>query len=265
MLPHNLGARVTHALTRRAAPPRPSSASSATVRAQFVAYGYGSCSAWATFLTYVMRAVGLPARSAGTPCWNSVYSGVDFRGLAITNPNVSLCWHGGSAARGHGGGWLNNHNWVEVFVPASPPSTAARWAHVNVPPGTKTPDDGLCGAFDAAEGCGFDHGRPAGHECDGVGGGPGAAMRDHEIFAVTWSLPGEAAGSLDEGGDILDVATLTLSSGEPVSPLVWSPRLTSPLGEALAAVGLRVVNRTEHYRCKPSHGGRPASALAHSD
>ena len=76
----------------------------------FLAYGYGSCSAWATLVTYVGRAVGLPARQAGTPCWNSIYEGVDFRGRASTNPNVSLCWQGGSSARGHGAGYLNNHN-----------------------------------------------------------------------------------------------------------------------------------------------------------
>lgn len=36
-------------------------------------------------------------------------------------------------------------------------------------------------------GCGYDASAPAGHECDGVHGGPGAAMRDHEIIAATWS------------------------------------------------------------------------------
>ena len=78
---------------------------------EFVAYGYGSCSAWATFITYVARSLGIPARQAGTPCWNSVFEGVDFRGLARRNPNVSDCWSGSSAALGHGGGYLNNHNW----------------------------------------------------------------------------------------------------------------------------------------------------------
>ena len=222
---------------------------------EFVAYGYGSCSAWATFLSYVLRAVGVPARQAGTPCWNSVYSGRDFRGLATSNPNVTLCWHGGSDELGHGGGFLNNHNWVEIWLPAEAQAAAkgaaARWAHVNVPPSSKTPDEGLCGAFEAAEGCGFDGSKPAGHECDGVNGGAGAAMRDHEIFSVTWSLAGDHDVDF-EGGDIVDVAKLQLSSGESVSPLPWSPLLASPLGEPLAAVGLRVVNRTEHYRCKPS-------------
>ena len=217
---------------------------------EFVSYGYGSCSAWATFVTYVMRAVGLPARQVGTPCWNSVYSGRDYRGLASANPNVSLCWHGGSTALGHGGGFLNNHNWAEVFLPSSAGSSA-RWAHVNVPPGTKTPDDGLCGEFRTSEGCGFNASQPAGHECDGVSGGPGAAMRDHEIFAVTWSMDGDHPPTF-EGGEVVDVAKLRLTNGESVSPLPWSPQLTSPLGEPLAAVGLRVVNRTEHYRCKPS-------------
>ena len=245
-----------------------------------IAYGYGSCSSWATFLTYVARSVGIPARQAGTPCWNSVYSGVDFRGLATANPNVSLCWQGGSTARGHGGGFLNNHNWVEVYLPASaapaqPPANASSgasrtarraggatsrgagsWDIVNVPPTTKTPNDGLCGTFKESEGCGFDAKRPAGHECDGVSGGPGAAMRDHEIFSVTWALPeedGQSERAQDiEGGTIIDVKDLRLSNGKPGSPLVWSPLLSSPLGRPMRNVGLRVVNRTAAYRCKPT-------------
>ena len=72
----------------------------------FVAYGYGSCSAWATFITYSLRAIGVPARQSGTPCWNSVYSGTDYRGLALDNANVSLCWHGGDGQT-TGGGFLN--------------------------------------------------------------------------------------------------------------------------------------------------------------
>ena len=35
-------------------------------------------------------------------------------------------------------------------------------------------------------------------------------MRDHPIFAPSWSLPGDIAGE-----EIVDVATLTLSSGTP--------------------------------------------------
>lgn len=231
---------------------------------EFVAYGYGSCSAWATFVTYVLRAVGLPARQAGTPCWNSVYGGVDFRGLSQANPNVSLCWHGGSAATGHGGGFLNNHNWVEVYVPgaAGAAAEATGWTFVNVPPGSKEPGTGLCGTFDAARGCGFDATAPKGRECDHVSGGPGAAMRDHEIMAITWSLPeadddaahGRRLSPIDEGGPVLSVAGKSLTDGHtPLTPLVWAPQLTSPLGDkAMRDVGLRVVNRTEYYRCKPS-------------
>lgn len=237
----------------------------------FVAYGYGSCTAWATLLAYAaqfcrnyraihrnaltpffrrlrytLRAVGVPARQAGTPCWNSEYSGVDYRGLASENENVRLCWHGGSAARGHGGGFLNNHNWVEYYDPAD-----SAWHFVNVPPGTKAPDAGLCGDdFSAARGCGFNASAPPGTECDGVSGGPGAAMRDHEIFAATWSAEGE--GDAIDGGPVVDGGALRLSSGEPASPLVWAPALRSPLGEPLKGVGLRFVNRTEHYRCKPT-------------
>ena len=82
----------------------------------FTAYGYASCSGWATFVTYVARSVGIPARQVGTPCWNAPLGGVDYRGLAKDNPNVSVCWHGGWVKK-----WwcwwqfLNNHNWVEYW------------------------------------------------------------------------------------------------------------------------------------------------------
>jgi len=144
---------------------------------------------------------------------------------------------------------------------------AGGWSIVNVPPSTKVPNDGLCGTFNESEGCGFDPQAPAGHECDSVNGGPGAAMRDHEIFAVTWADPsdepgqplGEASATVAlagapsrvEGGPVIDVKHLRLSNGQPGSPLVWSPSLSSPLGKPLRNVGLRLVNRTEAYRCKP--------------
>jgi len=158
---------------------------------------------------------------------------------------------------------LNNHNWVEFFIPAASPGAATdvaaqveatsdpgSWNIVNVPPTTKTPNDGLCGTFKESQGCGFNPEAAPGHECDGVTGGPGAAMRDHEIFTVTWAMPDDNRDI--EGGTIIDVKDLRLSNGEPGSPLVWSPLLTSPLGEPLRNVGLRVVNRTAAYRCKPT-------------
>jgi hypothetical protein len=109
----------------------------------FVAYGYASCSGWATLVScvravsfgggvfleeeneeqeecallddalaaltpllhlrarrallpplrrYIARAVGIPARQAGTPCWNSAYLGVDFRGLAAENCECSFMY-----------------------------------------------------------------------------------------------------------------------------------------------------------------------------
>ena len=93
--------------------------------------------------------------------------------------------------------------------------------------------------------------------------GPGAAMRDHEIMAITWSLPeaddddaahGRRLSPIDEGGPVLSVAGKSLTDGHtPLTPLVWAPQRTSPLGDkAMRDVGLRVVNRTEYYRCKPS-------------
>jgi hypothetical protein len=59
-------------------------------------------------------------------------------------------------------------------------------------------------------------------------GGPGAAMQDHEIYAMTWAFAADSEGH--DGGPILNVSDWTLSDGESVSPLVWSPKLSSPLG-----------------------------------
>ncbi|GAB5368300.1 hypothetical protein AAMO2058_001307500 [Amorphochlora amoebiformis] len=204
----------------------------------FVAYGYGSCTGWSTLLTFVARSVGIPARQVGTPCWNSG----DFEGLAVNNPNVSKCWHGGDIQHGTvGGGFLNNHNWVEFWD-----SELGEWEFINVPPGTKTPNGGLCGAsFDPQKGCGWT--KMTG--CNGVKGGPGAASRDHEIFAVTWSDETSFKPAID-GGDFVNVENMTLSNGDPVSHLVWSPNLRSPLGKLITRQDLRLINRTEFYRCK---------------
>ena len=185
------------------------------------------------------RSVGIPARQAGTPCWNSQFMGRDFRGLAINNKNVSLCWNAGinSKTGKVGGEFLNNHNWVEYWDDKS-----NEWVFQNVPPTTASPDTQLC-SYNKTTGC--DYNPSTG--CKAITGGPGAAARDHEIFAVTWSL---ATDMGTDGGEVIDVKDLKLSSGESVSPLVWSPKLTSPTGIALKNVGLRVVNRTDFYRCK---------------
>eukprot|EP00939_MAST-03C_sp_MAST-3C-sp1_P001401 g1401.t1 len=76
----------------------------------FAAYGYASCSGWATLLTYVARSMGIPARQVGSPCWNTIYEGVDYRGLAKDNSNVSICWNGGigSSSGEVGGSFLNS-------------------------------------------------------------------------------------------------------------------------------------------------------------
>ena len=123
----------------------------------------------------------------------------------------------------------------------------SKWVFQNVPPQRSKPDsDSLC-HYNESTGCNYD---PK-YGCSKVTGGPAAAMRDHEIFAITWSDPHDidTESSID-GGAVIDVKNLKLSSGESVSPLVWSPRLSSPLGVQLKNVGLRVVNRTEFYRCK---------------
>lgn len=212
----------------------------------FAAYGYASCSGWATFLSYMARAVGIPARQAGAPCWNSAFGDFNTRGLAKDNPNVTICWHGGLGSKSGsvGGNFLNNHNWVEYWD-----DVANKWVFENVPPGSSVPNAGLC---DYNEKTGCNYNETTG--CSAITGGPGAAMRDHEIFAVTWSDPHDGNSALDvDGGPVIDVKDLKLSSGESVSPLVWSPRLTSPLGKELKDIGLRVVNRTHFYRCrKPS-------------
>ncbi len=76
-------------------------------------------------------------------------------------------------------------------------------------------------------------------------------MQDHEIVAATWNLPGEAEPSAAaDGGPVVPGPAWVLSSGEPVTPMVWAPALASPLGEPLAPT-LRFVNRTLHYRCRP--------------
>ena len=198
----------------------------------FLAYGYGSCSGWATFIVYQARALGIAARQAGTPCWNSG----QFAGRARDNPNVTLCWHGGNGTN-VGSSFLNNHNWVEFW------DTESRtWEYINVPPGSKTPNAGLC-SFNASTGCDYD---PV-SGCSKITGGPGAAMEDHPIVSVTWNKANELPHEL-EGGSIIEVGSLTLTSGEPVSTLVWSPGLKSPAGDDLRS-SLRVVNRTDTYRC----------------
>jgi hypothetical protein len=102
-----------------------------------------------------------------------------------------------------------------------------------VPPTTKTPNDGLCGIFNESQGCGYNPAAAPGQECTSVSGGPGAAMKDHEIFSVTWSMAediaaqplaakgpsqstSQSASQGFEGGAVIDVKDLTLSNGEPV-------------------------------------------------
>lgn len=200
----------------------------------FAAYGYGSCTAWATLLTYSARSVGIPARQVGTPCWNTG----EFAGSARDNPNVTTCWHGGPDNK-PGGIFLNNHNWVEYWS-----SEEQKWVFINDPPQNTNPDEGLCGTFSEEHGC--DYSSLTG--CTKATSGPSLAREDHPIFAISWTNQG--AGIPEDGGEVIDVKNLRLTNGQEVSPLVWSPFLSSPLGEPLREVGLRVVNRTDFYRCK---------------
>ena len=105
-------------------------------------------------VTYLARSVGIPARQTGTPCWNSVFGGIDYRGLARDNPNVSTCWSGGlHGGRGKvGGGMLNNHNWVEWWD-----SDRGDWVFQNVPPTSAEPNSPtLCPHYADGHGCGWD-------------------------------------------------------------------------------------------------------------
>lgn len=191
----------------------------------FVAYGYASCTGWAKFLASALKAVGVPAREVGSPCWNTA----EFSGSATSNPNVSMCWKGGLPNK-PGGRNLNDHTWVEYWD-----NEASDWHFVDVSTSSVSENTWFCGTF--TDGC----------ECSS---NAGKASQDHEVLAPTWSPRGDDPGQ--NGGPVLDVALdLALSSGEAVSPLVWSPRLRSPLGQPLKDVGLRVVNRTAFYACKP--------------
>ena len=116
------------------------------------------------------------------------------------------------------------------------------WVFMN-DPDTPPPDQGLC-SFNKTHGCNWD---PV-TKCAKATSGPAAASKDHEILSITWTLPEEATPGID-GGAVVDVKDLTLTNGEAVSPLVWSPYLSSPVGEPLKDVGLRVVNRSDFYRC----------------
>ena len=188
---------------------------------------------------YVLRSVGVPARQVGTPCWNSALGGVNFTGSALDNPNVSKCWHGGAKHNGSmvfGNDYLNNHNWVELWD-----DQQEQWVHINDPGGGRTINGGLCG-WNVSTGCGFNTKDPK-NGC-AKPGKLGTAMRDHPIISPSWSLPGDIVGE-----EIIDGKTLTLSTGEPVSPLVWAPQFENVLGEPLAHDGLRFLNLTAQYRC----------------
>ena len=204
----------------------------------FVAYGYSSCTGWATMLTYVARSVGIPARQSGTPCWNSIFEGIDYRGRAKDNSNITLCWHAGlnsntNVNKGGINSYLNNHNWAEIW------QNDGSWAWHNDPPTSKSPNSPSLCNYVKGHGCGW----TSKDGCSKVVGGPGAAMQDHEIFSVTWSEIG--ADPVVEGGTIVDAATF------PWSPLVWAPGHVAPNGDVMfKSGGLRLVNRTEHYRCK---------------
>ena len=81
------------------------------------------------------------------------------------------------------------------------------------------------------------------------------------MFAVTWARA--EGGAEEEGGPIIDVSGRTLTDGAtPLTPLVWASQLASPAGVPLP--GLRVVNRTDHYRCKSTGIAWQAAVARHA-
>jgi hypothetical protein len=175
-----------------------------------------------------------------------------------------------------GGDWLYNHNWVEFFDDID-----QTWVFVNVPPETATPNTGLpgCSDFSETHGCGYVNSSSSSSSSPSPNSGcesawnasstAGGAMQDHEILAATWALPQDDGLNDDvnddstsdsssmmmkksiHGGPVINAGHMALSDGTMVSPLVWSPNLRSPLGLPLKDFGLRFVNRTDFYRCKP--------------
>ena len=81
-----------------------------------------------------------------------------------------------------------------------------------------------------------------------MNGGPGAASQDHEILSISWRLAEDPVEF--EGGPSFDARDYELTDGSRVGPLVWSPRFSSPSGKLLARSGMRLINRTDYYRCK---------------
>ena len=81
-----------------------------------IAYGHSSCTGLAILLVAALRAVGIPARMAGTPAW-------------------------------HGNDDEGNHSWVEVYVPSSSSSSSdggddggGEWIFLEPSPGIKEGD-----------------------------------------------------------------------------------------------------------------------------
>jgi transglutaminase-like putative cysteine protease len=73
---------------------------------QVIAAGYASCTGLSIFLVAACRAVGIPARVAGTPSWVVGGRRADVSAAAVQQSAS------GSPGLGHS---FNNHNWVEVW------------------------------------------------------------------------------------------------------------------------------------------------------
>lgn len=122
-----------------------------------------------------------------------------------------------------------------------------QWVFLNSPPMNLRPNTDLC-EYDEKYGCDYN---PVSGRCD-VTSGPGMAGTDHDIFTPTWLLPNDQEPGMgqEEKAPIVDAKDLKLSNGEKYSPMVWSPNMRSPIGVELKDIGLRVLNRTDFYRCK---------------
>ena len=164
--------------------------------ADFALYGYGSCTAWAKFLASALKAVGVPAREVGAPCWNTG----TFRGLAAENPGVADCWAGGPPGGPSGGAYLHNHNWVEYWD-----NVARAWRFLDVAVSSASESTWFCGSYSDSAGC----------RCDSPAGKAG---KDHEVQPEIKAPETEAEGPGGLGPSFRGPASALSSLAE-----VWGP------------------------------------------
>ena len=72
-----------------------------------LAFGYASCTGVSIFFIDALRSVGIPARIAGTPAWNSVYTNGNHNWLEVWTGETDG-WQFIEAAPAGGGETLTN-------------------------------------------------------------------------------------------------------------------------------------------------------------